>query len=61
MAVLFLVLLLFFAGRALLYFSRGQLFATTFAVLACLLFAGALYADFAGKEKAGAQAAKRSV
>lgn len=60
MAVLFLILLLFFAGRALVYFSRGSLFAGTFAVLACLLFAGALYTDHASKAKPGTQAAKRS-
>lgn len=60
MAALFLILLLFFAGRTLVYFARGRLFAATFAALACLLFAGGLYADFAGKDKAGSQAARRT-
>jgi hypothetical protein len=58
--VLFIILLIFFALRALTYFARGRLAAGVFASLACLLFLGGLYADHAGQNKAKTQAARRS-
>lgn len=61
MGMLFMALLAFFAVRALTYFVRGRLFAGLFASAACLLFVGALYADYAGHHKSGTQAAKRAV
>lgn len=44
---LFLFLAIFFAVRTFLYFSRGRLIAGILAGLACLLFLGAIYVDFA--------------
>jgi len=56
MAMLFIIMLVFFAVRALTYFARGRLFAGAFASAACLLFLGGLYADHAGQTKAKPQA-----
>ena len=61
MGTLFIVMLLFFAVRAITYFARGRTFAGAFATAACLLFLGGLYADHAGQDKAKPQAARRAV
>jgi len=58
---LFIMLLVFFAVRAIGYFARGRTFAGVFATAACLLFLGGLYADFAGHDKSRTQAVKRTV
>lgn len=47
MAFLFVGLFLFFAARAFAYFSNGRAFAGLFASLACLLFLGGIYVDYA--------------
>ena len=60
MSTLFLVMMVFFAVRALTYFVRGRTFAGLFAAAACLLFLGGLYADFAGHDKAKPPAVKRA-
>ncbi len=61
MLILFVVLFLFFGARAFVYFFTGRAFAGTFATLACLLFLGGIYADFAQQGKAAPQASRRSV
>jgi len=61
MSTLFLVMLVFFAVRALTYFARGRTFAGLFATAACLLFLGGLYADYAGHDKTRTQAIRRAV
>lgn len=57
MAILFLALLLFFAVRAVLYFRNGRAFAGIFASLACLLFLGGIYVDYAKSSNADAKVA----
>ena len=60
MGTLFMLLLVFFAVRAITCFARGRTFAGVFATAACLLFLGGLYADHAGQDKAKSQAVKRA-
>ena len=58
LGALFLFMLLFCGARALIYYARGRLVAGSFAVLACMLFAGGLYVDYARQHLAPANAEK---
>ena len=49
MVLLFVGLALFFAVRSFLYFRGGRTFAGILTALACCLFLGAIYTDFAKK------------
>jgi len=61
MVLLFVALFLFFAVRALTYFSRGRAFAGSFATLACMLFLGAIYVDYAGHGTGPAKSSQRTI
>jgi hypothetical protein len=54
-------LFLFFAVRAFLYFRGGRAIAGVFASLACLLFFGGIYVDYARHTKVGAEVAQPAV
>ena len=61
MTLLFLFMLLFFAARALTCYARGRVVAGSFAVLACMLFAGGLYVDFARQHQPPAGVEKPAI
>ncbi len=60
MLILFVVLFLFFGARAFICFFTGRAFAGTFATLACLLFLGGIYVDFARQGKAAPHATRQT-
>jgi hypothetical protein len=61
MGAFFLFLLLFFAVRALICFGGGRPVAGSFAVLACMLFAGGLYVDYASQHLPATNAEKPAI
>ena len=61
MGAFFLFLFLFFAVRALICFGGGRVVAGSFAVLACMLFAGGLYVDYARQRAPATNAEKPAI